>query len=143
MAQDVTTELDESDISGGNTKINRTDFLDYTGSLKTLLNNILNGLRKFDALFFASASAPTAPTGDDVKLYNDAGDLKIMKDGVDDQPLLPLTTLGDLYTHDGDTPVRLPVGADDEVLIADSTEPTGLRWAASTGADILQVQVFS
>jgi hypothetical protein len=40
----------------------------------------------------------------------------------------PLTTKGDLWSYDtGDQ--RLPVGADDYVLTADSAEDTGIKWA--------------
>lgn len=44
----------------------------------------------------------------------------------------PLTTKGDLFTYSTDN-ARLPVGADDEVLVADSGEVTGLRWGSSGG----------
>ena len=41
----------------------------------------------------------------------------------------PLTTKGDLYTYDtGDQ--RLGVGSNDQILIADSAEATGLKWGA-------------
>lgn len=39
----------------------------------------------------------------------------------------PLTTKGDLYTYDTDNQ-RLPVGADNQILSADSAEATGLKW---------------
>ena len=44
----------------------------------------------------------------------------------------PLTTKGDIYTYDtGDA--RLPVGTNDQVLTADSTQSLGIKWAdAST-----------
>ncbi len=44
----------------------------------------------------------------------------------------PLTTKGDIYgftTH----PQRIPVGADGQTLIADSTVPLGVKWASSSG----------
>jgi hypothetical protein len=45
--------------------------------------------------------------------------------------LSPLTTKGDLYTYDtGDQ--RLGVGSDGSVLVADSTESTGLKWETPT-----------
>lgn len=39
----------------------------------------------------------------------------------------PLTTKGDLYTYDTDNQ-RLAVGTNNQLLSADSTEPTGLKW---------------
>lgn len=40
----------------------------------------------------------------------------------------PLTTKGDLYTHDGSANARLPVGSNSQVLTADATATTGVRW---------------
>jgi hypothetical protein len=39
----------------------------------------------------------------------------------------PLTTKGDLYTFDS-SGARLAVGTDGQALVADSTQPTGLKW---------------
>jgi hypothetical protein len=44
----------------------------------------------------------------------------------------PLTTKGDVYAYDT-ADARLPVGTDGQVLTADSSEATGLKWADSAG----------
>lgn len=51
----------------------------------------------------------------------------------------PLTTKGDIWVYGtGDT--RLPVGTNGHTLVADSTETTGLKWAAPAGGGkVLQV----
>jgi hypothetical protein len=56
-------------------------------------------------------------------------------------PLLILDAKGDLISATAaDTPARLAVGANGTVLTADSTESTGLKWAApASGGKVLQV----
>lgn len=50
--------------------------------------------------------------------------------------LSPLTTKGDLIVSNGTDNVRLPVGTDTWVLTADSTQATGIKWAASSGSGL-------
>lgn len=47
--------------------------------------------------------------------------------------LSPLTTKGDLIVHNGTNDIRLPVGTNDFVLTADSTQASGVKWAAAGG----------
>ena len=50
-------------------------------------------------------------------------------DGMTLEQITPTTAKGDLLVETGAGVARLPVGADGHVLVADSAEPTGLRWA--------------
>ena len=50
----------------------------------------------------------------------------------------PLTTKGDLYTY-STTDARLPVGTNNQILVADSTEATGLKWAAASSGKVVQI----
>lgn len=45
----------------------------------------------------------------------------------------PLTTKGDIQTHDGTILSRLGVGTNNQVLTADSTQALGIKWADATG----------
>ena len=48
--------------------------------------------------------------------------------------LSPTTTKGDLIVSNGTDNVRLPVGTDNYVLTADSTQSSGVKWALATGS---------
>lgn len=48
--------------------------------------------------------------------------------------LSPVTTKGDLIVSDGTDNVRLPVGIDNYVLTADSTQTSGIKWALASGS---------
>lgn len=48
----------------------------------------------------------------------------------------PLTTKGDILTHNGTNDVRLGVGADGEVLTADSASTEGVKWSSAGAGDM-------
>lgn len=54
----------------------------------------------------------------------------------------PLTTKGDLFTWDTGN-ARLPVGTNGQILTADSTAATGIKWAAAAGASFVGCQAYN
>jgi hypothetical protein len=56
--------------------------------------------------------------------------------------VVPLTSKGDILTFDTGNQ-RLPVGPDGQVLTADSTQPTGLKYAAAVGGGSAWTQVVA
>jgi hypothetical protein len=57
--------------------------------------------------------------------------------------LSPATTKGDLIAYDGTDNIRIPVGTDTYVLTADSTQASGLVWAAGgSGGGLTQAQAL-
>ena len=73
----------------------------------------------------ATATALSGLPADATKYYNGAGAFTVPAGGGGSSPL---TAKGDLNTF-STVNTRLPVGADGQVPVADSTQTTGLKWA--------------
>lgn len=56
----------------------------------------------------------------------------------------PLTTKGDIYVAGtGGIATRLPIGTNNQILIVDSTQETGLRWATPVGPPVVRTLASS
>jgi hypothetical protein len=94
-----------------------------TAGTATVSTSAVLALKQYDAgsLYFNSTSAA----------------LFFAADAADNTS--PLTTKGDIYTF-STTNDRLPVGTNNQTLVADSTASTGLKWATpASGGKVLQV----
>ena len=114
-----------SNAKGGSTQM---------GGSPTLLVK-QNGVEKGRApsLNFTGATVTTSGSGDNATINV----------AVTGGSTSPLTTKGDVYTY-STTDARLPVGTDGQVLTADSTQATGLKWAAAGGTGtVTSVSVVS
>lgn len=78
----------------------------------------------------AKGAVPAPATGDATKfLRGDGTWADAATSGLSD----PTTTKGDLITRNASAVTRLGVGSNDQVLTADSTQATGLKWATPSG----------
>lgn len=75
----------------------------------------------------------TTPTDGQVPVYDEASGLWI-PGTVSGGGVSPLTTKGDVFTHDGSADSRLPAGADGQVLTADAAATNGIKWATPSGS---------
>lgn len=104
------------------------------------LKSIRAGLGFYTSTFvdFTKVSPIASPLTSTLRLYTDSNDylLKSITDSGIITVYQPTNTKGDISVHNGTTQVRLPVGTDGYVIIADSSTATGLGWAQSiTGVD--------
>jgi len=87
----------------------------------------------------ATAGSAILPQNDAGILYFTATGASIFYDFIQAGAVSPLTTKGDLYGF-STLDARIPIGANNTVLTADSTQSLGLKWAAPAGGGkVLQV----
>ena len=83
----------------------------------------------------ATAGSLILPQNDAGILYFTSASAAIFYDYIQAGAVSPLTTKGDLYTF-STSDARLGVGANGTTLVADSSEATGLKWAAASSGSL-------
>jgi hypothetical protein len=99
----------------------------------------------FPSLLVTEGSAPSSPAAGKQRVYIDSADHKLKRKNssgtvtvIESSGSVATDTIfdakGDLAVGTGaDTASRLAVGSNNQVLTADSTQSTGLKWAAAAG----------
>lgn len=127
-----------SDFATGNAVANTFVFVNSGtvngGTAWTCISPVGNDIVDTDNIIFTQFSeigqlipgSGLAQTGNvwDVQVDNTSIGITANKLNVINAP----TVKGDILTHDGTSQVALPVGTNSQVLVADSTQATGLRW---------------
>ena len=117
------------------------DFAGDSGSEAIANGDTLTLTGGATGLTFAVAATDTATMGGTLAIAS-GGTGQITAVAAFDA-LSPTTTKGDLISRDGSNNIRLGVGSDGDALFADSTETSGLKWAAvsaSAGGNTTEVQ---
>src|SRR5262245_50404566 len=87
----------------------------------------------------AHAGLPPSPSGQDGKWLTVAGGAMVWTT-LPASGILPsiIDAKGDLIVGTAnDTPARLPIGTNTQVLTADSSQASGMKWAPGTAASVL------
>lgn len=137
----IGTILDHGSLSG----LNDDDHLQYLNTtrgdvrypLKSVLDAYDNSIHTDVSAEISTLLLKSTPVSQDIILGENSTDgyskIKIKIGSLIGGTTSPLTTKGDVYTY-STANARLGVGSDGYALLADSTQPTGLKWGAVSGS---------
>lgn len=135
--------------SGGQTGIGGSDASDdltlQTTSNVTKGNYILTDLGPSGLGVVFNSAAGVLTGGNKINLVGDVTGILLVGNGGTNgttaqqgfDNLSPMTTKGDLVTHDGTNNVRVPVGDDGQGIVADPADPNGWKWGNISGGGAL------
>jgi hypothetical protein len=107
-------------------KLSYNDLTDLPNIERYLAGSGKQASRDYDLVELKDVSI-SSPSNAQVLKYN--ATTKKWENGTDASGSSPLTTKGDIYGY-STVDARVPVGADGQVLTADSTQVLGVKWAA-------------
>lgn len=131
----VVASTNPVEYGGGNIEVEGVVFTDIILENTDNLGVDLEGTNFNDNSFtLTDISSPTVPPLGSSRFYTDSSDTLLKsKDNNDIVTVYqPTNTKGDLLTHNGTTQVRLPVGTNGQILIADSSVSQGVKWSDNT-----------
>ena len=115
---------------------NKTFTNDFTVDGATRLATSLSGFVKATAgVISAAANVDLAADVTGILPIANGGSGAGTAQGLQDASS-PMTTKGDIEVHNGTNVVRVPVGIDGQTIVADSTEPAGVKWADSAAGGL-------
>ena len=117
----------------GELEIGTTLILNGTNGLFLYDNNGVLGEKSIASLGYITLSSLSAGTG--ISYDNTTGVITNIAPYT-----TPLTTKGDILGYDT-APNKIPVGSDNQVLTADSTQALGVKWATLTGGTSTQTPI--
>jgi hypothetical protein len=115
-----------------NQYVSDTEWNSVMASMLDLRTGLING-KEMGFAEQASAPAAYAGGGSSTRMWAKTdGQLMFTRGGIDNSvPNVPVTTKGDVAVWNGSAWARLGAGTNTFVLTADSTQATGLKWAAA------------
>lgn len=119
---------DPAEFGDGSVDIDGNINLDGTIGENTLSNGFNIKDLKYTTL--KQITPPSLPVSSEHTFFYDTSD-SLFK-SIDSSGVVttyqPTNQKGDLLSHNGTTQIRFPVGSDNQFIVADSSQPSGLKW---------------
>ncbi len=115
----------------GRALICNNNIVQAVGAFSNQYFNITGPTTSVKTFTFPDASATVLTTNTAVTIAQGGTGQTIQTAAFD--ALSPATTKGDIIVHNGTDNVRVAVGLDNQVLTADSTQASGIKWSTPTG----------
>ena len=135
-AGDMPTGIDAAKIGGGAVNNTELSYLDgVTGSIQSQIDAKAGSVHTHAASDITSGTLPLARGGTGAGTASGARTnlgAQAQDNALDEISALSMAK-GDVFVHNGTEVTKLGPGSNGQVLTSDSTQATGLKWAAATG----------